>query len=832
MHKIISYIFMFLIFSPEIVYSQNKLLYTKPAVNFNEALPLGNGRIGAMVYGRVQTEYISLNESTLWSGGPDIQWNNPDVKKYLPLIREAALKGEYKKADSLCKFMQGPYTESYMPMADLNIEYKNISDSSNYRRMLNLDSAVATTTFKSDNINFKRTAFASFPDSVIVIRNEADKKAALSFDILLASKLHFNIKTINNNEIILTGKCPKHVEPAYLWKIKEIDAMQYGDEGMSFTVRVKIIHEGGRLMADDKGLHLSNANAATILVTAATSFNGFDKSPSRQGKNNALIAEQAMQKATSKTYSDLLNNHINDYKPFYERVRYDFGKSHNEYLSAGNNEHLPTYEHLPTDERLKKMSSAFDPELLATIVQYGRYILIASSRAGGQPSNLKGLWNEKLRPEYSSNWCIDHDAQMSYYPVETNNLSEMHQPFLQLIKELSENGYKTANINYGMGGWCAHHNTDIWRKSSPVGNWGEGNPHWANWNVSGAWLSDHYMEHFKFTLDTNFLRRQAYPIMKGAAEFFLDWLIPDSTNKYLISVPSFSPENTFITKNGDTAQTSVSTTSDIELVKDLFKNFIKTAEILHIKNAFIDSVQSALNKLMPYPIGANGQLLEWQQDWRSTDPAHRHLSHMYAVFPGSEISPLTTPQLAEAAKKALSFRAKTNGSWGFAWKAACWARLNEGDSAWQTLQYQLNYVNPQAKTAVNNLGLYPNLFNSEVPGIILNGNTCITAAVTEMLLQSQTGVIDLLPALPKTFKQGEVKGLVARGGFVVNIVWKGNALTAATIYSRHNNPCKIKLNNNYAVYQKNKRVILKEERKNIYSFDTKAGETYVISKHN
>jgi hypothetical protein len=947
MHRIYSIIFFYMIFCPGTAYSQKDLLwYTRPSVNFNEALPIGNGRIGAMAYGRVLNEYISLNENTLWSGGPDIKWNNPDAKKYLRSIREAALKGEYKKADSLCKFMQGPYTESYMPMADLNIVYKNISDSSNYSRSLNLDSAIVTTIFSSGGITYKRTVFASFPDKVIVIRNEAGKKSALSFDILLASKLHFTIKTTNNNEIILTGKCPKHVEPAYLWRIKEKDAVQYGDEGMSFTVRLKVLHEGGKLVADNRGLHLSDADAASILITAATSFNGFDTSPSKHGKNDAMIAELAMQKALSKAYANLLSNHIKDYKPFYERVTYNFGKSSNdklttveqfkngqlrttgqltkeylttderpkkEHLSADEqltkksvepteilkdrqlptherikkehlaadekstneslpsdeslkqgqspvddllgNEHalpnararegyLPTDLHptneylsidkyfnnedLPTDERLKKMSSEFDPELLTTIVHYGRYILIASSRADGQPSNLKGLWNEKLRPEYSSNWCIDHDAQMSYYPVETNNLSEMHQPFLHLIKELSENGYKTAAINYGMGGWCAHHNTDIWRKSSPVGNWGEGNPHWANWNLSGAWLSDHYLEHFKFTLDTNFLRQQAYPVIKGAAQFFLDWLIPDSTNKYLVSVPSFSPENTFITEHRDTAQTSVSTTSDIELIKDLFTNVIKAADILHIRSSFIDSVQTAVKKLKPYPIGRNGQLLEWQADWRSTDPAHRHLSHMYAVFPGSEISPLTTLQLAEAAKKALSLREKTNGSWGFAWKAACWARLYEGDSAWQTLQNQLQYVNPQATTPVNNLGLYPNLFNSEVPGIILNGNTCITAAVTEMLLQSQTGIIDLLPALPKIFIQGEVKGLVARGGFVVNIGWEKNTLTKATIYARHNSKCMIKLKNNYAVYENNNPILLEEEGNSIYSFSTMAGESYEI----
>ena len=796
------------------------LWYTKPAVNFNEALPVGNGRMGGMIYGRVQHEYISLNEASLWSGGPDITWNNPNAKKYLPLVREAALKGEYKKADSLCKFMQGPYTESYMPMADLFIHYTNIHDSVNYKRTLNIDSAIATTTFQSNNITFKRTAFTSFPDKVMVMRNEADKKAAIAFDIMLTSKLHYSIKTINDNEIILSGKAPKHVEPVYLWKIKDADAIQYASdvagEGMTFEVHLKIINEGGKIVADDSSLHVENADAVTILITAATSFNGYDVSPATHGKNAPAIAEEAMNMASAKSYSTLLSNHINDYKPIYERVSYNFGDSKN--------------ESLPTDERLKKMTGQFDANLLALICQYGRYILIASSRPGGQPSNLKGLWNEKVRPEYSSNWCIDHDAQMSYYAVETNNLSELHQPFLQLIKELSENGYQTAAINYGMHGWVAHHNTDIWRKSSPVGNWGEGNPHWANWNMSGAWLSEHYFEHYSFTHDTGFLRREAYPIMKGAAEFFLDWLMPDSSGKYLITVPSFSPENSFITENGDTAQTSVSSTSDIELLKDLFHNIIATASVLHIQNMFIDSIKNAYNKLMPYPIGKNGNLLEWQHDWRSTDPAHRHLSHMYAVFPGSEISPLTTPALANAAKKALSLRAKTNGSWGFAWKAACWARLYEGDSAMQTLQYQLQYVNPLATTPVNNLGLYPNLFNSEVPGVILNGNTCITAAVTEMLLQSNTGIIDLLPALPFNLRQGSVTGLVARGDFIVDINWSNHQLTTASLTAKQNTVCKIRLTKTYKIFVNNKAIALQNEGNNIYSFNAQAGNIYVIHK--
>jgi alpha-L-fucosidase 2 len=791
------------------------LWYTRPAATFNEALPIGNGRIGGMIYGGVQEEHISLNEATLWSGDPDIQWNNPGAKKYLPLIRKAALKGEYKKADSLCKFMQGPYTESYMPMADLFIHHHGINDSLNYKRSLNLDSAIARTTFTGNNIIYERTAFVSFPDSVFVIRHHADKRAAIDFDVTLSSQLHYVVQTLNNNEIILKGKAPAHVVPVYLWKIKGDSAVQYAKDssrGMTFEVRLKVLNEGGQVSADSTSLHVSNANAATIYITAATSFNGYSASPVKEGKNCSLIAATNMKNASAKAYHSLLRDHIKDYTSLYERVNYNFGPA----LNSG----------LSTDERLKKMPEQFDANLLALVCQYGRYILIATSRPGGQPSNLKGLWNEKLRPEYSSNWCIDHDAQMSYYPVETNNLSELHQPFFQLIKELSENGHQTASVNYGMQGWCAHHNTDIWRKSSPVGNWGEGNPHWANWNMSGAWLSAHYFDHYRFTLDTNFLRERAYPIMKGAAAFFLDWLVPNGTG-YLISVPSFSPENTFITENGDTAQTSVNSTSDIELLRDLFHNILTTAGILHIKNSFIDSVQNAYRKLAPYPIGRNGNLQEWQHDWRSTDPAHRHLSHMYAVFPGSEISPLTTPQLSVAAKKALSLRAKTNGSWGFAWKAACWARLYEGDSAMKTLQYQLRHVDPVATTPVNNLGLYPNLFNSEVPGVILNGNTCITAAVTEMLLQSHTGIIDLLPALPSVLSRGSVKGLVARGGFIVNLSWNDHRLTEATLRARKNTVCTIKLNGRRRVFLNNRPIALRGSG-NIYSFNAIAGETYVI----
>lgn len=796
--------------------AQDKLWYNKPAINFNEALPIGNGRIGAMVYGRVQDEYISLNEGSLWSGGPNIKWNNPEAKQYLPLVRAAALAGEYKKADSLAKFMQGPWTESFMPMADLHIRYNNIKDSTNYKRTLDLSTAVCTTNFSANGMRYERSAFASFPGNVLVLRQSASKAGAVSFVLQLSSKLRYKL-SVHNNEIILNGKCPKHAAPAYLWKIKdglEYDADPNG-EGMTFQVRLQIKHEGGKINATDSTLTVNNADAVTILITAATSFNGFDKSPGLEGKDPSVAAAANMQKAAALSYPQLLARHLKDYQSIYQRVHYDFGESSN--------------SQLPTDERLQQMPEQPDAALLATIAQYGRYILIASSRPGGQPSNLKGIWNEKPRPEYSSNWCIDHDAQMSYYPVETNNLSEMHLPFLQLIVELSQNGYKTAAINYGMKGWCAHHNTDIWRKSSPVGNFGEGNPHWANWNMSGPWLSSHFFNHYLFTGDKQFLKEKAWPVMKGAALFCLDWLIKDDKGQ-LISVPSVSPENTFITAANDTCMVSVNATGDIELMKDLFKNCMAAAKVLNIKDGFTDSVAIAYSKLAPYPIGSKGQLLEWQQEWKAMDPAHRHLTHMYALYPGSEISYEQTPELADAFKKALPLREKTNGSWGFAWKAACWARLNEADSAWQTLSYQLRYVDAQSKSSLNNLGLYPNLFNSEVPAVILNGNTCITAVITEMLMQSHTGTIHLLPALPAVIKTGAVKGLCAQAGFVVDMQWKDKELVKAVIHSKLGNTCRVLLPAGYKIFAGNKEIVLKNEGRGRFSFKTVKGKHYIISK--
>lgn len=791
-----------------------QLWYAKPAVNWNEALPLGNGRIGAMVYGGVRRERLSLNEQTLWSGGPR-DWNNPEAKKYLPLVREAVMREDYHAADSLSKFMQGPYTESYLPMADLVFEYDNIDDSTNYRRELDLNHSLSRVWFTTGNHKITRTAFASFPDRALVYHDSSSSSGIISYKLFLTSKLKYTVESVQPGLIILKGKAPKHVEPAYLWKIKDSQAIQYAqndtEEGMTFEVQLIVKTNGGRVDVDGKSLRVTNANSTTVILAAATSFNGFDKSPGLQGLDPSKEVNARMNAVRKKTYAQLLSTHQHDYKPIFNRMKIEFDTKRN--------------SDLPTDERLKRMNDATDFDLVATIMQYTRYLLISGSRPGGQPVNLKGIWNDKVRPEYSSNWCIDHDAQMFYYPVETNNLSEMHEPFLDLIKSLSVNGKKTAQINYGMNGWCAHHNTDIWASTAPVGNYGEGNPHWANWNMSGPWLSAHMYDHYRFTGDKKFLADEAWPVMKGAALFCLDWLVRDNNGIYQ-TLPSVSPENTFITAKNDTAQVSKSTTADIALIRELFLNCIEVANILKIEKPLADKLKATVSHLPDYSIGSSGQLLEWQHEWRSLDPGHRHLSHMYPVFPGGEISPVYTPALSNASKKALALRTRTNGSWGFTWKAACWARLGEGDSAWNTLSNQLRYVDARSKSSKDNYGLYPNFFNSEVPATILNGNGGTNAALTEMLLQSHKD-LHLLPALPNAFPSGSVHGLRARNGFVVDLSWVDHQLNDAIVYSSLGNECKLRTGTTVKIFSKGKEIATRKEDGAIV-FKTIRGGRYEI----
>ncbi|MEP7259153.1 MAG: glycoside hydrolase family 95 protein, partial [Flavitalea sp.] len=768
------------------------LWYRYPANNWNEALPVGNGRMGAMVFGGVRSERLQLNEQTLWSGGPR-NWNNSKAKDYLPLVRDAIFREKYKQADSLTKFMQGPYTESYLPMGDVIINYDNLSDSSAYARTLSLDSALSGVQFSSNGARYMRSVFASYPDKVIVFRNTCTKKGSISFTARLSSPLRYNSQRIAEGHIRLKGKCPSHIEPRYLLSIPDSKAIQYAKddagEGMNFDIDLLVRIKSGKIYSDSASITVENADECTFIISGATSYNGYDQSPGLSGTDPVAKAQGYLQGAEKYSYDQLLQRHLSDYHPLFSRFSIDLGESPDKNLS--------------TDERLKRMNSVTDPELVSTIAQYGRYLLIAGSRPGGQPLNLKGIWNDRVRPEYSSNFCIDHDAQMFYYAAETGNLSETHMPFLDFIEGLAHNGRKTAAINYGMRGWCAHHNTDIWRQTGAAGNWGDGNPHWATWNMSGPWLCAHLFDHYLFTGDKSYLRKTAWPVMKGAAEFCRDWLI-DNDKGSLMSVPSVSPENTFITERGDTGQVSINSTCDVALIKELYKNCILAMEILHIDSTFLLALKKDIQKLPAYGIGSGGQLLEWSKEWNPVDPSHRHLSHMYPLFPGSEISPVTTPELSAAAKKALSKREKTNCTWGFPLKAACWARTGEGDSAWLSWREQLRYVDSRSASSVNNYGLYPNLFNSDGPDVIMNGNGCATAVIVEMLVQSQAGFIQLLPALPQVFGKGSCRGIVARNGFVVNLDWEDHRLKKASIHSVLGNDCAIVTGKKPVVWYKHK----------------------------
>ena len=788
----------------------DRLWYRAAALNWNEALPLGNGRLGAMIFGGIDHEQLSLNEATLWSGGPR-DWNNPRARDVLPLVRQAVREKRYAEADVLSKQMQGPYTESYMPMGDLFVEALGIDATrSDYRRDLDLSRAVATTEFKAAGVGYRREAFISRPDNVIVLRFTADRGKSQSLRLRLTSKLRHQV-AVEGDELVLQGKCPSHVEPQYLWKIKDADAVQYAEngEGMNFCIRLRATVEGGRLHATADSLEVEGADAVTVLISAATSYDGWDKSPGRSGVDAAQLAASQLNAASTKPFPQLLSEHLADYQPLFRRTTLELGST------AGSER--------PTDERLRDGIER-DPQLAALVFQYARYLLISSSRPGGQPGNLKGIWNDRLRPEWSSNWCLDHDAQMYYYPVEVVNLPETHEPFLAFIEGLAINGRTTARVNYGMRGWVAHHNSDLWRQSSPVGNWGDGNPHWASFALSGPWLAQHFWEHYAFSGDRDFLRNRAWPLMKGAAEFCLDWLVEDQQG-HLVTNPSVSPENIFVLPDGSSGQISEASTVDMSLIWELFTSCIDAANILGIEPEFASRLSAARDRLLPPKVGQKGQLQEWSEDWESTDPGHRHLSHLFGIYPGRQWTPFTHPALASAAKQSLRMRDASDYGWSLAWKAACWARLREGDEAYARLKKQILHVDSTAKEAGTGW-FFPNLFNADPPWVLLNGNMCVAAAIAEMLLQSHAGEIDLLPALPAAWPKGEVRGLRARGGFEVDLTWAEGRLEAAAIRSQQNGPCRIRAPHRVKVTSQGENIPAVEVSPNVYEFTARAGGTY------
>ncbi len=725
------------------------LWYDKPARLWTEALPLGNGRLGAMVYGNPTIEQIQLNEETIWAGRPNNN-PNPNALEFIPIIREMVFAGKYVEAQNLAtqKVMSNTnHGMPYQPYGDLRITFAGHNDYTNYYRQLDIDSAVAYVSYKVGGVNYKREYISSFADDVITIKLTADKAKSISFNAQLTSP-HQDLKILTGDDYIsLSSTSTTHEK--------------LGGR-VNFQGRTSVKTKGGTTNYTDGVISVENADEVIIYLSIATNFVNYKDLTG----DEELRAKDFLSKAVARDYNQSKKDHIAIYKNYYDRVELDLGED--------------KYSNIPTDLRVENFKNTNDHHLVATYFQFGRYLLISSSQPGGQAPNLQGIWNDKLLPPWDSKYTCNINTEMNYWPAEITNLQELNAPLFNLIKEVSETGKETARIMYGVDGWVLHHNTDIWRITGAVDGAASG-----MWPSGGAWLCRHLWEHYLHTGDVEFLK-EAYPIIKGSAQFFDNVMVYEPENNWLVVCPSNSPENVHAGSGGK-ATIAAGCTMDNQLIFDLWHSIISSSEILDIDKEFAIHLKDRLKEMQPMQVGRWGQLQEWMHDWDNPDDKHRHVSHLYGLYPSNQISPYRTPELFSAARTSLIHRGDPSTGWSMGWKVCLWARLLDGDHAYKLITDQLTLVRDQPKQG----GTYPNLFDAHPP-FQIDGNFGCTAGIAEMFVQSHDEFIYILPALPSVWKDGTVKGLLTRGGFEFDIKWENGEVSEISVVSKNGGNCRLR----------------------------------------